>query len=268
MQNFPKISCVMVTTGRVECIKRSVQCYLAQTYKNKELVILSQGRDAENAAIASFLVELCRPDIQFVVAPRDLTLGAMRNLSIEVATGLIICQWDDDDLYHPHRLVTQYRALLGEHVVASAYSQHLKYFADSHRLYWIDWAAEGGWRAYLPGSVMFRKSLFHQAKNTLYPDSGEQSGREEDVNVLTKLNKWGHIVALTEAFHYIYVFHGNNVYDLAHHELVLKKRVFGRDDLLRRRDDMERTFQLVGLDTVSVCSLDEIVFEHRGLAND
>ena len=39
----PKVSCVTVTTGRVDLLKKAIHCYVYQTYKNRELVILAQG---------------------------------------------------------------------------------------------------------------------------------------------------------------------------------------------------------------------------------
>jgi hypothetical protein len=35
------------------------------------------------------------------------TLGTLRGLSLDVATGEIVCQWDDDDCHHPDRILHQ-----------------------------------------------------------------------------------------------------------------------------------------------------------------
>ena len=264
MFKVPKISCLMVTEGRVELLKKSVYCYTQQTYPNKELIIASQGDSEQNNQIGAFVESLQRKDIQFIEAPSSLSLGAMRNLSIELSTGSIVCQWDDDDLFHPFRLVDQYHALLNGGI-ASLYSQHLKYFVESQRLYWVDWSIEHpDWRRYLCGTIMFRKQHFHMLNNMFYPEVGSQSDREEDMNVLIRLSKLGKLVGVNKGYQYIYVFHGKNVYDQAHHELVLKKRVLDAETLLSHKELLLKTFDLVKLDSsFKVCSLEEEVFEYN-----
>lgn len=259
---IPKISCLMVTTGRLGLLQRSVGCYVRQTYPNRELVILSQGKDADNQAIRSYVDSLGRDDIQFVSAPSTLTLGAMRNLSIEVSTGTILCQWDDDDIHHPHRLVTQFNALSQDEVSASLYMEHLKYFETTGELYWIDWSIEVGEdRRHLAGTAMFRKSLFYQAKNILYPEHGVQSTKEEDWNVLQKFCEHGRIASVLQGYQYIYTFHGDNTYWLEHHRFVLKKRVYAVEELLYNRRFIEDALRSSNIDKkVNVRSLEGTAF--------
>jgi len=80
-----KVSCVTVTSGRVEHVKSSTHCYLSQTYPNRELIILSQGDENSNQAISDYVSSLGRDDILFLSASPSLTLGAMRNSSCELA---------------------------------------------------------------------------------------------------------------------------------------------------------------------------------------
>ena len=179
-------SCVMVTNGRSELVRRSIRCYLAQTYTKRELIILSQGNDEFNDSILECVAGLGREDIFFYHVASFLTLGEMRNLSVELARGELICQWDDDDIYHPLRLANQVRAAAGG--VASAYRQHLKYFVPDGTLFWIDWSVEPDpLRQLLCGAVVFHRRCFDQYKGLLYPRSGLQSRHEEDLNALEKL---------------------------------------------------------------------------------
>jgi len=264
MLKFPKISCLTVTNGRYDLLKKSIYCYTQQTYKNRELIVVSQGNAETNAKIRNHIDSLSRDDIVFVEAPKRLSLGAMRNLSVEIATGPVLCQWDDDDLYHPQRVMAQYHALLGGNVVASLYTQHLKWFVDKGEMYWCDWSVERPqWRTMLCGSIMFHKELFYQFDNHLYPEAGKQSGREEDMNVLIKFSRIGKLAPVNYGHHYIYVFHGGNVYDLAHHRLVLEKRVIGEHELRDKQDMLTKTFDLVRVDRpVNVRSLDEVAFQY------
>lgn len=266
MIKIPLISCVMVTKGRYELIKKSVYCYTQQTYKNKELIVLSQGDAATNNLIETYIQGLGRSDIQFLVASPKLTLGAMRNLSIELTTGSVVCQWDDDDLYHPLRLVTQYHALLDSGVSASLYSEHLKYFKNTGEIYWIDWSGEKKeFERFLCGTVMFDKKYFYMNHNMLYPESGNRSGKEEDLDVLQKLLRCGRIAPIKEGYQYIYVYHGDNVYWLEHHKLVLDKKILSQSELLNRKDLLTQTFEAVRItEPVVVRSLIEPAFEYRG----
>jgi len=78
----PKISCVTVTTGRVDHVKNSTRCYLSQTYPNLELVILSQGDDEANASLSAYVDSLGRDDIMFLTAPSTLALGLCETLHV------------------------------------------------------------------------------------------------------------------------------------------------------------------------------------------
>lgn len=264
MFKFPKISCLTVTKNRFELLKKSIYCYTQQSYKNRELIIISQGDVQTNLQIRNHIDSLNRNDIILVEAPERLSLGAMRNLSIEVATGDIMCQWDDDDLYHPQRIMAQYHALLGGNIIASLYTQHLKLFVEAQTMYWCDWSVERPqWRTMLCGSIMFHKDIFYTFNNRLYPESGGQSDKEEDMNVLIKFSRIGKLAPVNYGHHYIYVFHGRNVYDLNHHRLVLAKRVIGEHELKEKQNLLTNTFDLVKLDIpFKMCSLDDVAFEY------
>lgn len=270
----PTITCVVVTKGRVSMLVKAINCYLSQTYKNKNMVIVSQGTAAQNQAIKSHLRLLNREDIEFYEAHSTSTLGMMRNTSVELAKGQIICQWDDDDLYHPDRLATQYNALrVDSSVVASLYCAFLKYYSATRELYWCDWSGEPiPSHRYLCGSIMFRKELFH-CYSTFYPQTGSQSAVEEDLNVLQKLHEKGEISGLWEAWHYVYVFHGGNVYDFNHHNYTLDiktgKKVLSKEELLSKQVLLEKSFDVIELDEdVVVRSKEEPAFVYKPITED
>lgn len=264
---LPRISCVTVTRGRVARLQHAVRCYLRQTYPLKDLVVLSQGED--NAAVAEYLRTLGRPDVRLHTALPSLTLGAMRNAAVELASGDVVCQWDDDDLYHPDRLARQYAALRADsRRAASLYCDFLKYFEHSGELYWCDWSGEPlVTHRYLCGSVMFHKELFG-AFPLFYPESGPQARVEEDLHVLDKLLTKGELGPVWAGWQYTYVYHGANTYGLAHHELTLNtswgKKLLGRDELLERRGLLEATLGGFGLaGPVKVRSADGVAFTYH-----
>jgi glycosyltransferase involved in cell wall biosynthesis len=240
---------------------------LNQTYHNKELIILSQGDDAANQEIEEYVARLNRPDILFETAPAHLSLGAMRNASCELATGEILCQWDDDDLYHPCRLSAQYQAIR-EHRsnVASAHTSFLKYFQDCGEVYWCDWSGEGCPTCkLLPGSVMFYKWCFHRY-GTFYPIVGDQCHVEEDLNVLEKLFRKGRVAPVNSGHLYVYVFHGKNTYNRSHHQLTLDissgKKVLSVEELEAREHLLMPVFEGLGLGVTKVMSLDGLAFTY------
>ncbi len=265
--NKPLITCVLVTSGRVELVKRAIRCYLNQTYDKKHLVVLSQGSESNNVLLKHHINGLGRSDIHFQYAPSTLSLGEMRNTSVELSQGDVICQWDDDDVYHPDRLRTQWKALQSNSSnTSSCYSQFLKLFSHTNELYWCDWIGEPKpTHKYLCGTVMFHKRAFHHF-GLFYPIVGYQSHVEEDLNVLEKLLHLGDIAPVTAGHQYVYVFHGANTYDLDHHNLTLDtrwgKKLLTTAELVPRRSLIEETLACAELsNSVLVRSPTELAYE-------
>lgn len=264
----PHVTCVMVTRGRLELMKRSIACYMNQTFIDKNMVVLSQGDPPTNSKIREYIRSLGREDIFLVDAPPDLTLGAMRNTSVELATGDLVCQWDDDDLSHPDRITTQYKSLISDdRNVAAMYCDFLKYYRTTGELYWCDWSNEGlPHGKYICNTLMFWKRQFGNG-GVVYPETGPQCQVEEDLNVLIKLLKVGEVAKVFAGWQFFYVFHGGNVYDIDHHNLTLKtstgKRVLTVEQLNERRGLIEESIRLVGIDRpVTVRSLDADAFTY------
>jgi glycosyltransferase involved in cell wall biosynthesis len=273
LNDLKKVSCVMVTTGRQDLIKKSIACYARQTYKNKELVIVCQGTDEHNQLIEGVINALGRDDIQFVPAPPDITLGHMRNISLELTRGDIVCQWDDDDLYHPNRILSQYKALTSStEYVGSFYSGFLKFFniPEARQMYWVDWSREiPDSHKYLCGSAMFYKEMFYEFRNMIYPEYGSQCKTEEDLNVLEKLMLKGEIADVPDKHHYIYVYHGGNTYDLAHHQMAIntmvsQKVLASKEKLVVSEPMLRNLFENVWLDVpFDMCSDTDVAFKYE-----
>lgn len=106
----PSVSCLMVTKDRPSFAERAIRCFLAQTYPNKELVVVDDG---PSDALEQHIRGLGDERIRFHRLPPDgRTLGELRNIAVDRATGTYVCQWDDDDLYDPERLEAQMAAVL------------------------------------------------------------------------------------------------------------------------------------------------------------
>src|SRR5215469_14379178 len=102
----PLVSCIMPTYNRREWIARSIRCFLAQDYSNRELVIIDDGTDVIRDLVpADARIKYHRSD-------RRLTIGAKRNQACELSSGVLIAHWDDDDWYPSWRLSCQAIALV------------------------------------------------------------------------------------------------------------------------------------------------------------
>ena len=102
---WPLVSCIVPTTAaRSAFLRHSIDYFTAQTYKPLQLVVIGD----------------------------DGLIGHKRNLACEQATGDIICHWDDDDWYGPHRVQQQVDTLMAHGVEATGYNRVL-FADDAHR---------------------------------------------------------------------------------------------------------------------------------------
>lgn len=103
----------MVTADRPVLAQRAIRAYRRQTYPNTELVVLDNGE----APVEHLLADLPTDEVVYehVRKTPDMHIGALRNRSLDLATGEFVApQWDDDDWSHPERLDRQMRPLLDE----------------------------------------------------------------------------------------------------------------------------------------------------------
>lgn len=122
MELEPLVSCVMPTAGRAAFAREALECWLAQTYERKELVILDQFEKL------SFRREPKETGIVYFVHRNGMTLGAKRNAVNGLTRGTIIMHWDDDDLCAPRRIEDQVARILRTGAPLTAY--HSMHFLD------------------------------------------------------------------------------------------------------------------------------------------
>ena len=128
-------------------MQRAIQCFLNQTYQNRELLILADGERvvdlAENAN--------SNAPIRYIHIGDGATIGEKRNLGSELAQGEIIASWDDDDWSAPERLDDQVRRMMRNAVSVTSY--HSMHFTDGSS--W--WKFSGSKTANLGTSLCYRK---------------------------------------------------------------------------------------------------------------
>ncbi len=203
--DLEKISCLMVTKGNTDSVRYSLKMFQQQTYPVKEMVVVTDPGQMQR--LSNDLNLDNNNNIQFVDSAkciRNATLGDLRNLAISSAQGEYICQWDDDDLYHPRRLEIQMGLLKKHSASVCLLNQWIiwwpikKRFVISNKRHW-------------EGSLLANKSIMPNYLSLT---------RGEDTPVVENLIKNHPAVSIKNPYLYIYVVHGNNTFDEAHFELM------------------------------------------------
>ncbi len=101
----PLVSCVMPTWNRRGFIPAAVDCWLRQTYANRELVVLDDGDEP----VGDLLPRDER--IRYAFEKGRRVTGDKRNRVVELARGEIVCHFDDDDWSAADRVEFQVRTL-------------------------------------------------------------------------------------------------------------------------------------------------------------
>ena len=202
MKDEPLISCLCVTRGRVELLKRAVRAFENQSYQNKELVIVYESDDQASDEFVTGITETNVLKMKAPSTPR-LTLGELRNMAVRVSNGDYFCQWDDDDYYHNERLSFQFKVLRDSAMPACVL------------IYWIMFD-EVRREAYIShmrpweGSILCKKSVI--GDDVRY----KNMSRGEDTPLIQELFSRNMVFPVVMPKLYIYVYHGGNVWTEKH----------------------------------------------------
>ena len=202
-KNLPLVSALMITKNRPELAWRAIECFLSQSYSAKELVIIDEGE----LQLQKLVRQLNSPLIRYYRNESPKKLGRLRNQAIRLAEGEYVCQWDDDDLYHPTKIAHQIAVCL--HYQADAcfllrellWNSRLSSLAISDNRLW-------------EGTILARKQ-----KIGSYPSLR----RGEDYWVIHKLAQYGSVVALDYPELYLYTYHHINTWSDKHFAKVWRK---------------------------------------------
>jgi len=204
--NEPSVTAVMVTgksRERLALARVAVDRFLAQDYPNADLLIVNDGADSVLEAPYDRVREL---RVARNAPGERLTLGELRNIGIERATGQYIIQWDDDDWYAADRISTQVAALGKSRIVCLRRWT----IADlwSHEVGVHDARGKRPWHA-IEGTVLFPRSTrcrYHAAR------------RGEDSHFLADLAREHGRPAVVEndPLLYVHTYHGGNTWDRGH----------------------------------------------------
>jgi hypothetical protein len=197
-ESAPRVSCLMVTRDRPAQARMAVECFIAQRYSNKELLIVSEHFDP---AFTDWIAGLRPLDIRVLTLERPMaSLGEIRNYAVQQASGELVCQWDDDDLFDPDRLSVQVSLLMRSGAHACVMQRWMIWWPHEQRL-------AISTRRHWEGSLIALKSIM---------PSYAPAAIGEDTPVIDHLLKHRRIVTFDLPWLYIYVAHGGNTFAAAH----------------------------------------------------
>ena len=193
---LPLVSALLVTKDRHIAAMKSVECFLAQSYPNKELIIIDEG----GYELQDKIRKLDSPLIFYQRNEKPTSLGKLRNRAVSLAHGEYVCQWDDDDLFHPQKINYQLAACLQYDADACFLLRELLLHDSTQRLAVSD-------NRLWEGTILAKKLMM-----TSYP----HWARAEDYPAVHRLVGKRKVVALDLPELYIYNIHGNNTWHQKH----------------------------------------------------
>jgi glycosyltransferase involved in cell wall biosynthesis len=198
----PRVSAICITDNRTAFLSRAIDCFLAQDYPNKELVVAFPDHDY---ATAHLIARISHTDIVALPIRQPITLGGKRNYAIRMSSGFYFCCWDDDDWYHSARIRKQVELLRTTRNPASVLGDVLLYNTITHE-------------AYLSFKRPWEQTILGERKLVL---DGMQYGdvdRGEDSRLIQALLDNNALTIHHNPMLYVYNFHGGNICSQAHWE--------------------------------------------------
>jgi glycosyltransferase involved in cell wall biosynthesis len=162
-ESLPGVSCICVTYARAALLEEAIQSFLNQDYAGpKELIILNDF-DRQTLVFES-------PEVRIVNLPhRFHTLGEKVNAATALATYDLICPWDDDDIYLPHRLTRS----------AAGLAQHKGFFKPSSAFFWNNGAISSIERNVFHAACCYTRAMFDKAGGYPHINSGYDIALEQ-----------------------------------------------------------------------------------------
>lgn len=208
--NMEKVSCLTITNNRLKLLKKSIQHFLNQTYKNRELIIVYYNTDENTKKWLITNKEYLNSNNIFFymfVVDDGLHLGAIRNYGIKKTKGDWICIWDDDDWFSPFRIEKQ-MIFCQENKLDACTLRSIMIYSDKYQELKLSYERSDGWE----GSLLVKKLIipkYHNAK------------KGEDTPVVMKLISDYKFLTLFDPELYVYIFHDKNISGSRHKQKIL-----------------------------------------------
>ena len=199
------VTCTMVTRDRPHLAQRAIQCFLAQSYAPRELLIVNDGEQSYCDVIPTQLPDGVTITELHIASDHAYTLGELRNVALDNAVSEFVAQWDDDEWYHPDRLAIQISAIKKSHTSACALKWTLMHI-DSEDFVRHPFRADAGLAT--PGTIV------HRQTKARYP--AQRKG--EDSVFMRSVRDEGGLCVLDQSYSHLFIrcFHGSNTWSFDH----------------------------------------------------
>lgn len=243
----PLISCLMVTQqGRLDDTRQAIDCFSCQQLNPLELVIVHDSGATFHDELLQLIEGFTGTNIKVFQQPHGHTLGWLRNQSLEHAEAELVCQWDDDDLNHPARLMKQHELMQQEESDFCFMTDQLHLFTEQGFLFWDDWCSQVSPNDLIENTMLGKRTLMGD-----YPDQA----RGEDTTMIEQIFNNHHKISRLSGMGwlYTYIFNGKNAWDFQHHSEVSFHNRLKTDDLLARKDMLEKKLKEYGYSFDQLC---------------
>ncbi len=135
MPTDPLVCAILLTRDRPAMARRAVECFRAQTYQAKHLLVLDTGkespfgwitRDNSGSLDCGSIGGCHRPELC------GLSVGALRNWVNGLSISGILFHFDDDDISHPNRIAEQVALLQSSGADCVGYNEVLFWREELH----------------------------------------------------------------------------------------------------------------------------------------
>ena len=110
--HWPDVSVIITTRGRPELVRQTIATVVAQTYPGDIDCIVVHDQEPPDPALAG--LGTAQHQVRAVANTRSPGLAGARNAGLGHVRGQYVATCDDDDLWHPEKLVLQISRLLDE----------------------------------------------------------------------------------------------------------------------------------------------------------
>lgn len=190
----PKVSVVMCS-NRPHNIDIMIRNFLAQTYNNKELIVIINKDDVDFEHLKNKLEVV--PSCQLIHEAEAHSLGECLNTGVKVSCGDVIAKFDDDDIYGENYLHDAVNAMdfSGADVVGK--DSHFAYIESLDELVLIRDNKDNRYSDFIIGaSLVIKKSVF----DTI---SFHDRSKGEDSQFLRDCKEYGVSIYSSDMFNYI-----------------------------------------------------------------
>ena len=102
MKQTKVVSAVMCTYKRFKCVQRALDCFICQSYPNKELIIYNTDISSPyimTQELRAAGVKIFNVGVDTLTDCPYTNVGAIRRDALEHASGDYVVTWDDDDIW-------------------------------------------------------------------------------------------------------------------------------------------------------------------------